>query len=176
VDLEAIRERYQKFEDLGIVAIAARSAGDVPVLLAEVEQLKAERDSLRERFDEARRTIAGLRSDLHDARFGVEHGDPWDGAKGGVSDADEWGPVSTSPETGPGEQHDQSTVDDGRAKEDPDSPWAPGWPDEHMLEAAMGLLANAVAFDPTTGWEAAKRRWFEAYHRHLAAESTKDGT
>jgi hypothetical protein len=83
VDIEAIRERYQKFEDLGtelspsnyrIVAIAARSAGDVPLLLAEVEQLKAERDSLRERFDEARRVIAGLRSDLHDARFGVEHG------------------------------------------------------------------------------------------------------
>lgn len=49
VDIEAIRERYQKFEDLGtelspsnyrIVAIAARSAGDVPVLLAEVERLR----------------------------------------------------------------------------------------------------------------------------------------
>lgn len=48
LDIEAIRERAQKFDDLGtelspsnyrIIAIAARSAGDVPVLLAEVERL-----------------------------------------------------------------------------------------------------------------------------------------
>jgi hypothetical protein len=56
------------------------------------------------------------------------------------------GPGSTSPEPGP----------------------SPGWPDEHMLEAAMGLLANAVAFDPATGWDEAKRRWMDAYHRQLA--------
>ncbi len=54
-------------------------------------------------------------------------------------------------------------------------PWAPGWPDGHMLEAAAGLLANAVAFDPATGWDEAKRRWFEAYHRHLAALPTDGG-
>lgn len=46
----------------------------------------------------------------------------------------------------------------------------PGWPDEHMLEAAMGLLANAVPFDPASGWDEAKRKWMDAYHRQLAAE------
>ena len=50
LDIEAIRERAQKFEDLGtelspsnyrIIAIAARSAGDVPVLLAQLERERA---------------------------------------------------------------------------------------------------------------------------------------
>lgn len=53
-------------------AAAVASATDVPLLLNEIEQVRAERNSLRERFDEARRTIAGLRVDLHDARFGCE--------------------------------------------------------------------------------------------------------
>lgn len=54
---------------------------------------------------------------------------------------------------------------------DDDKGWrTPGWPDEHMLEAAMGLLANAVAFDPSKpDWERAKREWMDAYHRHEAA-------
>ena len=39
------------------------------------DDVRAERDSLRQRFDEARRTIAALRSDLYDRRFeGGEHG------------------------------------------------------------------------------------------------------
>ena len=39
------------------------------------DDVRAERDSLRERFDEARRTIAALRSELYDRRFeGGEHG------------------------------------------------------------------------------------------------------
>lgn len=41
----------------------------------------------------------------------------------------------------------------------------PGWPDKHMLEAAMGLLANARAFDDNTGWDQARREWMDAYHR-----------
>lgn len=58
LDLDAIRERSQKFEDLGteispsnyrIVAISARCAGDVPVLLAEIERLRAELDALYEK-------------------------------------------------------------------------------------------------------------------------------
>ncbi len=55
-----------------------------------------------------------------------------------------------------------------------DNPWAPGWPHEHMLEAAMGLLANAVAFDPATGWETAKQRWMDAYHAHLTAAGERE--
>lgn len=49
------------------------------------------------------------------------------------------------------------------------SPWAPGWPENHMLEAAMGLIANAVAFDPATNWDAAAKRWMAAYLEHICA-------
>lgn len=34
----------------------------------------------------------------------------------------------------------------------------------------MGLLANAVPFDPASGWDEAKGKWMDAYHRQLAAE------
>lgn len=89
VDIEAIRERSQHLTAAIDVltrspnpahaarahAAAVASATDVPLLLHEYEKVKAERDSLRERLDEARRLIAGLRDDLHDARFReAEHG------------------------------------------------------------------------------------------------------
>jgi hypothetical protein len=49
----------------------------------------------------------------------------------------------------------------------------PGWPDEHMTEAAWVLIANVVNWDSpdlTPGWRAAAERWRDAYHRQLAAE------
>lgn len=46
----------------------------------------------------------------------------------------------------------------------------PGWPDKHMLEAAMGLLANAKAFDDNSGWDQARTEWMYAYHRQLKRE------
>jgi hypothetical protein len=86
VDIEAIRERAAHVTEAldrlvtapnpgqagQAHAAAVASATDVPLLLNELERVKAERNSLRERFDEARRTIAGLRVELHDARFGCE--------------------------------------------------------------------------------------------------------
>lgn len=49
----------------------------------------------------------------------------------------------------------------------------PGWPEDHMLEAAMCLLTNAgeAPHDPA-GWNQAKQRWMDAYHRWLAAHCT----
>lgn len=88
LDIEAIRERYQRFEDLGtelspsnyrIVAIAARSAGDVPVLLAEVERLNAELQAARE----AEFEVVRLRGELARTRAALgnvrEHLDLRDG-------------------------------------------------------------------------------------------------
>jgi hypothetical protein len=45
--------------------------------------------------------------------------------------------------------------------------FAAGWPEEHMLEAAWGLLANSGAFDhpemASPGWKPAAERWRDAY-------------
>jgi hypothetical protein len=43
----------------------------------------------------------------------------------------------------------------------------PGWPADHMLEAAAGLLANATADHQRADWEQARRRWVDAYHDRL---------
>lgn len=44
---------------------------------------------------------------------------------------------------------------------------ASGWPQDHMLEAAFGLICNVSEGDFTvqTGeWQAAARRWIDAYN------------
>ena len=45
-----------------------------------------------------------------------------------------------------------------------------GWPDNNMLEAAWGIIANVGGGDWTTqhpDWQAAAAVWREAYHRTL---------
>jgi hypothetical protein len=47
---------------------------------------------------------------------------------------------------------------------------APGWPENNMLEAAWGLLANAWEGDWSQApkdWQKAVRRWRDAYHAQL---------
>jgi hypothetical protein len=44
------------------------------------------------------------------------------------------------------------------------------WPDDHMLEAAWGIIANAWGGDwlkASPEWREAAIRWRDAYHRHL---------
>lgn len=79
VDIEAIRYRAEKFEavckeispsNYRIIVTAARSAGDVPVLLAEIERLVAENKKLSEWNTE----IKDERDDLAKRLLGGEHG------------------------------------------------------------------------------------------------------
>lgn len=51
----------------------------------------------------------------------------------------------------------------------------PNWPDRHMLEAAMGLLAGAInhPFTAPDEWVAAKQRWMDAYHRSTGPADTE---
>ncbi len=53
---------------------------------------------------------------------------------------------------------------------------ARGWPQEHMLEAAWGIIANAWGGDWAKAdheWQAAALRWRDAYHELL--EDERDG-
>jgi hypothetical protein len=50
------------------------------------------------------------------------------------------------------------------------SPELDTWPDDHMLEAAWGIIANAQGGDwgkASPEWREAATRWRDAYHRHL---------
>lgn len=52
-----------------------------------------------------------------------------------------------------------------------------GWPDEHMLEAAWGIIANAWWGDwskASPEWQQAATRWRDAYHRHLDIDLERD--
>lgn len=51
---------------------------------------------------------------------------------------------------------------------------APGWPEEHMLEAAMGLLASGYSVHDSDGWALARNRWMRAYHDMLDAHRDPD--
>ena len=50
----------------------------------------------------------------------------------------------------------------------------PGWPDNDMITAAMGIICNVGQGNWQTQndhWQRAAKAWMEAYHRHIEAES-----
>lgn len=61
-----------------------------------------------------------------------------------------------------------------RDESNPKSEPEPGWPDEHMLEAAWGLIANASGGswdEASPKWREAAKRWRDAYHDGLRKEN-----
>lgn len=52
----------------------------------------------------------------------------------------------------------------------------PGWPDDSMLEAAWGIIANVGGGNwskETSEWQAAAINWRDAYHRTLPKVEVK---